>query len=46
MTDTHRHFSVSPMTLAMLFADARLPVGGHVSSAGLEPALAAGMACA
>lgn len=43
MTDAHRHYSVSPMTLAMLFADARLPVGGHVSSAGLEPALAAGM---
>jgi urease accessory protein len=31
------------MTLAILFADARLPVGGHVSSAGLEPALGAGM---
>jgi urease accessory protein len=43
MTDSNRHFSVSPTTLAMLFADARLPVGGHVSSAGLEPALAAGM---
>ncbi|TFD57503.1 urease accessory protein [Cryobacterium sp. Hh7] len=27
----------------MLLADARLPVGGHVHSAGLEPALAAGM---
>ena len=30
-------------TLALLLADARLPVGAHTQSAGLEPALAAGM---
>jgi len=30
-------------TLAMMFADARLPVGGHVTSSGLEPALRAGL---
>jgi urease accessory protein len=30
--------------LAMLLADARLPVGGHVYSGGLEPALRGGMA--
>lgn len=30
-------------TLLMMLADARLPVGSHVHSAGLEPALAAGM---
>ena len=29
--------------LALLLADARLPVGAHTQSAGLEPALAAGM---
>jgi len=35
---------LSSATIAMLLADARLPVGGHVHSAGLEPALAGGMA--
>ena len=30
-------------TLAMLLADARLPTGGHAHSAGVEPALLAGM---
>jgi urease accessory protein len=34
---------VSPATVAMMLADARLPVGGHVHSGGLEPALRAGM---
>ncbi len=33
-------------TIAMLLADARLPVGAHVSSAGLEPALSGGMPAA
>ncbi|MFC6696056.1 urease accessory protein UreF [Nocardioides daphniae] len=31
-----------PEMLALLLADARLPVAGHTQSAGLEPALAAG----
>ncbi|WP_159500581.1 urease accessory protein UreF [Microbacterium sp. 18062] len=35
--DTH------PLTLALLLADARLPAGGHAYSAGLEPALHAGL---
>lgn len=35
---------LSSTTLAMLLADARLPVGAHVSSNGLEPALADGLA--
>ena len=34
------------MTEAMLLADARLPVGGHTRSAGLEPALRGGLLCA
>lgn len=33
---------VSASTLMMMLADARLPVGGHVHSAGLEPALVEG----
>ncbi len=33
---------VHPELVAMLLADARLPVAGHTQSAGLEPALAAG----
>ncbi|WP_188827170.1 urease accessory protein UreF [Nocardia camponoti] len=32
--------------MALLLADGRLPVGGHAHSAGLEPALCAGMASA
>ncbi len=34
---------VAPEALALLLADARLPVAGHTQSAGLEPALAAGL---
>lgn len=34
--------STSPLLLAML-GDARLPSGGHTQSAGLEPALRAGL---
>lgn len=33
----------SSVTVAMLLADARLPSGGHAHSAGLEPALRAGL---
>ena len=32
-----------PSIIAMMLADARLPVGGHVQSGGLEPALNAGL---
>src|SRR3990170_8856262 len=35
--------ALSSVTIGMMLADARLPVGGHVNSAGLEPALAGGM---
>jgi len=38
-----RFSGVSANTFAMMLADARLPVGGHVSSSGLEPALNAGL---
>lgn len=34
---------VGPELVAMLLADARLPVAGHTQSAGLEPALADGL---
>jgi urease accessory protein len=36
----------SVSTVAMLLADSRLPVGGSINSAGLEPALAAGLPAA
>lgn len=35
---------LAPTTAAMLLADARLPSGGHAHSAGVEPALMAGVA--
>lgn len=35
--------TVHPELLALLLADARLPVAGHTQSAGLEPALATGV---
>ncbi|WP_353808946.1 urease accessory protein UreF [Agromyces sp. SYSU T00194] len=35
---------LAPSTAAMLLADARLPSGGHAHSAGVEPALVAGLA--
>lgn len=34
------------VTVAMLLADARLPSGGHAHSAGMEPAIAGGLAVA
>ncbi|KQQ08245.1 urease accessory protein UreF [Rathayibacter sp. Leaf296] len=34
----------SSAVMAMLFADSRLPTGGHTQSAGLEPALLGGLA--
>jgi urease accessory protein len=36
--------ALPPGVLAMALADARLPSGGHAHSAGVEPALAAGLA--
>lgn len=33
----------SPELVALMLADARLPTGGHTQSAGLEPAVAAGL---
>jgi len=41
--DTAPAPALSSVTIAMMLADARLPVGGHVHSAGLEPALTGGM---
>ena len=40
----HQVTGTDPDVLMMLLADARLPTGGHTQSAGLEPALRAGMA--
>ncbi|PFG32195.1 urease accessory protein UreF [Sanguibacter antarcticus] len=40
----HQITGTSPDVMMMLLADARLPTGGHTQSAGLEPALRAGMA--
>lgn len=40
----HQVTGTHPDVLLMLLADARLPTGGHTQSAGLEPALRAGMA--
>lgn len=40
----HQVTGAHPDVLLMLLADARLPTGGHTQSAGLEPALRAGMA--
>ena len=39
----HQVTGTSPDVMMMLLADARLPTGGHTQSAGLEPALRAGM---
>lgn len=36
--------AAAPEVVALLLADARLPVAGHTQSAGLEPALGAGLA--
>src|SRR6266516_3660343 len=33
----------SPEVVALMLADARLPTGGHTQSAGLEPAVRAGL---
>lgn len=35
--------ALAPSTVAMLLADARLPSGGHAHSAGVEPAVTAGV---
>ncbi|GAB19848.1 urease accessory protein UreF [Gordonia effusa NBRC 100432] len=40
---TELSFPLPSATVAMLLADARLPSGGHAHSAGLEPALRAGL---
>ncbi|WEO78755.1 urease accessory UreF family protein [Cryobacterium sp. SO2] len=46
ITTTRLPPPLSSATISMMLADARLPVGGHVHSAGLEPALAGGMSAA
>ncbi|NMO00105.1 urease accessory protein [Gordonia sp. TBRC 11910] len=43
---TELPYPLPSTAVAMLLADARLPSGGHAHSAGLEPALRAGMAVA
>lgn len=43
LTQAAEALTPHPFSVAMLLADARLPGGGHAHSAGLEPALLAGM---